>query len=246
MREVQHGHSWDPNSSGGKVRQRSRQTSMTASGWEGRESRESLRETRESSRGRQQQVEGGRLVVTLRESPGSRSSSRTGGEEERNQAVKEVRGIRHLHEDRREGRRAEDIWKAGEVRRVEPRRDELCRRGTNVDIATESGSHFKSCLCVYATVIIDDIARTWSQEGSPISFYLSIHSSLMRMCIKLKSFEMVDLIIGPESDHWLCMSVTHGPVLATRSQIWDLVPIGTRLLNSLVLRCQAKSHIFGR
>ena len=160
VREVQHGHSWDPNSSGGKVRQRSRQTSMTTSGWEGRESRESLRETRESSRGRQQQVEGGRLVVTLRESPGSRSSSRTGGEEERNQAVKEVRGIRHLHEDRREGRRAEDIWKAGEVRRVEPRRDELCRRGANVDIATESGSHFRICHCVFTTVIIDELSRT--------------------------------------------------------------------------------------
>ena len=135
-REGQHGHSWDPNSGGGKARQRSRQTSMTASGWDGRESRETLRETRESSRVRQQQVDqGGRLVVNLRESPGSRSSSRAGGEEERSQAVKEVsRGSRQV-----EVRRAEDVWRPEEIKRVEPRREEPLRRSGSIDPAIDSG-----------------------------------------------------------------------------------------------------------
>ena len=138
-REVQHGHSWDPNSGGGKARQRPRQTSMTASGWDGRESRESLRETRESSRGRQQ-VEGGRLVMTLRESPSPRSSSRAGGEEERNQAVKEVRGIRQVNGDKREVRRAEDVWRTEEIKRVEPRKEEQLMRSGSVDPDIDSGT----------------------------------------------------------------------------------------------------------
>ena len=144
MREGQHGHSWDPNSGGGKVRQRSRQSSMTASGWDGRESRETLRETRESSRGRQQVDQGGRLVVNLRESPGSRSSSRAGGEEERSQAVKEVsRGSRQVTEDRREVRRAEDVWRPEEIKRVEPRREEPLRRSGSIDPAIDSGRQFR-------------------------------------------------------------------------------------------------------
>merc|ERR1719472_714159 len=103
---------------------------MTAPGWDGRESRETLRETRESSRGRQQVEGGGRLVVTLRESPGSRSSSRAGGEEERSQAVKE---------ERREVRRAEDVWRPEEIKRVEPRREEPVRRSGSIDPAIDSG-----------------------------------------------------------------------------------------------------------
>ena len=66
-------YSWDPNSST-KARQRSRNSSIS-------QAREGLRETREGSRGRL--GESSRLVVTLRESPDSRSSSRTGGEGER-------------------------------------------------------------------------------------------------------------------------------------------------------------------
>ena len=138
MREGQHGgHSWDPNS--GKARQRSRQ-SMPASGWDGKESRETLRETRESSRGRQQVEGGGRLVVTLRESLGSRSSSRAGGEEERSQAVKEVsRGSLQVAEERGEVKRAEDIWRTEEIKRVEPRREDPLRRSGSIDPVVDSG-----------------------------------------------------------------------------------------------------------
>ena len=139
VREGQHGgHSWDPNS--GKARQRSRQSSMPASGWDGKESRETLRETRESSRGRQQVEGGGRLVVTLRESLGSRSSSRAGGEEERSQAVKEVsRGSLQVAEERGEVKRAEDIWRTEEIKRVEPRREDPLRRSGSIDPVVDSG-----------------------------------------------------------------------------------------------------------
>ena len=162
VREGQHGgHSWDPNSGGGgKARQRSRQSSMTASGWDGRESRETLRETRESSRGRQQVEGGGRLVVTLRESPGSRSSSRAGGEEERSQAVKEVsRGSRQV-----EVRRAEDVWRPEEIKRVEPRREEPVRRSGSTDPAVDSGRQYRM------KFIVQVIIMTWVVELWPSHF----------------------------------------------------------------------------
>ena len=113
---------------------------MPASGWDGKESRETLRETRESSRGRQQVEGGGRLVVTLRESLGSRSSSRAGGEEERSQAVKEVsRGSLQVAEERGEVKRAEDIWRTEEIKRVEPRREDPLRRSGSIDPVVDSG-----------------------------------------------------------------------------------------------------------
>ena len=85
---------------------------------------------------------GGRLVVTLRESPGSRSSSRAGEEEERSQAVKDVsRGSLHLTEERREVSRAEEVWRPEEIKKVESRREELVRRIGSLDLADESGEH---------------------------------------------------------------------------------------------------------
>ena len=161
VREGQHGgHSWDPNSGGGgKARQRSRQSSMTAPGWDGRESRETLRETRESSRGRQQVEGGGRLVVTLRESPGSRSSSRAGGEEERSQAVKEAsRGSLQVTEERREVRRAEDVWRPEEIKRVEPRREEPVRRSGSIDPAVDSGRQSRT---LFRLVYVQLNGRGW-------------------------------------------------------------------------------------
>ena len=171
VREGQHGgHSWDPNSGGGgKARQRSRQSSMTASGWDGRESRETLRETRESSRGRQQVEGGGRLVVNLRESPGSRSSSRA-GEEERNQAVKEVsRGSLQLTEERREVRRAEDVWRPEEIKRVEPRREEPVRRSGSIDTAADAGGQYRitQILCNVGakSLIRGGLSHRWVGRG---------------------------------------------------------------------------------
>ena len=54
--------------------------------------------------------------------------------------MKEVaRGSLQVTEERREVRRADDVWRPEEIKRVEPRREEPVRRSGSIDPTVDSG-----------------------------------------------------------------------------------------------------------